>query len=143
MAPLVTSLVLIVTSTLAMAEPTPKSLAVMLLQSQVAMSPDPVVCVRLDGEDASRDVLDALRGIGKDIVAESACVGEIAGSYEKDSKRPATFVSVGEFRPTTANRAEVGVGLYRNGKWASHKLLEVEQELGKWRVIATKRHVEA
>ena len=75
------SLVLLLVSELAMADTTPLSLAVMLLKPEVAASPDPVVCVGLDGKDAPADLLDALRNVGKEIVTTSACVGDIAGSY--------------------------------------------------------------
>ena len=135
--------VLLFASNPAIADPTPKALAVFLLTPEITASPDEVVCVSIDGRDASADVLSELRVAGKQLLPRSECGGDIAGSYEKKARRSASLVSVSAFRATSDARGEVVLSLYRNGKWGIEKTLEVERDGATWRIVAVKRQVEA
>ena len=136
---------LVIASSAAMAESTPPALAQALLENEVAKAPANVVlCIKVDNRDATDGLLAVLGRHKKEVAVASKCAADIAGSYEKKSKRPAMFLSVSGYRRISSTRGEVRVNTYRNGKWASYEKLEVEQDgAGSWRVVAVKERTEA
>lgn len=105
----------------------------------------PVICLGVDGADATRTVRDVLRPPEKaTIVPVSHCqqiASEDYGSVHPPSKQPATIVEVSNFRPTAADAGTVEYSAYHHRMWARYKTLEVRRIDGRWRVVRTIKHV--
>lgn len=126
---------------------TPEAVAVALVTQQLADQPSALVaCVQVDGQDAPMSIVAALARLQRTVVPASQCTraqGASDISRHRETAREAIFVSVRDFRVVNANRAEVSTELFKNGKWAIQKVLELEQTSGSWRVVRVKTHVES
>lgn len=104
----------------------------------------PVLCLAVDGKDASTDLIAALSMPSRPIVPASHCVrvtDEDRGSYHQSSGREAAFVEVSAFRPSAPDAGQIEFSAYHHRMWASYKTLEVQLRNGTWQVVRTVKHV--
>lgn len=104
----------------------------------------PVLCLAVDGKDASTDLIAALSMPARPIVPASHCVrvaDEDRGSYHQSSGREAAFVEVHAFRPSAPDAGQIEFSAYHHRMWASYKTLEVRRVGDAWKVVRVIKHV--
>ena len=103
-----------------------------------------VLCLSVDGADASPAVLQAVRAGGAPVVPGSACVRDYdpnRGSMEKATGKPAMLGLVHTFKATGPDAGTVEVEAFHHGEFAHYKTLEVHRVGGRWQVTKVLRHV--
>lgn len=103
-----------------------------------------VLCLSVDGADASPAVLQAVRAGGKPVVPGSACVRDYdpdRGSMEKATGKPAMLGLVHTFKATGPDAGTVEFEAFHHGEFAHYKTLEVHRVGGRWQVTKVLRHV--
>lgn len=104
----------------------------------------PVVCLSVDGKDASRSLLQGLGNAKQIVVPASQCVrqaDEERGSFHRSSGREASIVEVTAFRPTAKDAGKIEFSAYHHRMYASYKTLEVRRRDTGWQVTRTLKHV--
>lgn len=124
--------------------PTPEALAVLILNSESSMRAPAVLCVAVDGRDASEALVNLLRRPSRTVVPASQCVrgaNAASGSYHRPSGAKAFFLDVSGFRQGAAT-AQIRFNAFHSTQAATSKTLEVQQVNGKWEIVRMLRHVE-
>ena len=135
---------ILVASLGASAMPTPDSLAVALIVSEVRKQEgDRVLCLEVDGKDAPSSVLSAAQSKEHLVVLGSNCQRSMQGSFYRATHHDAMFISVENFQPISDERATVNFNLYVAGLWAVFETLEVRRTSGSWVVTRVLKHNEA
>lgn len=131
----------------------PQPLAAAVFARELPNARIDVLCLSVDGQPASPELLQALQSSAgkRQLVSSSDCVrsaNEDVGSTHRASGRPALIVDVHAFRPQTRDAQTGLVGgvveytAYHHRMSASYKTLEVRQaEGGRWQVVRTVKHV--
>ena len=141
-APLVTATRPAVGQSIAM--PTPDDLAVLILDSEASMRAPAVLCVSVDGGDASEALMARIRRPSRKVVPASQCVrvaNAASGSYHRPSGARAFLLDVSGFRQG-ADTAQVRFNAFHSTQAATSKTLEVRDAEGKWEIVRLLRHVE-
>ncbi len=124
--------------------PTPDALAVLILNSEASMRAPAVLCVAIDGKDASEALMTQLRRPARKVVPASQCVrvaNAQSGSYHRPSGARAFLLDVSGFRQG-ADTAQIRFNAFHSRQSATSKTLEVQQVNGEWEIVQMLRHVE-
>lgn len=119
--------------------------ALAVFRSEIANAGNPVICLGVDGTDASAAVIDALAGKADTVVPASACeriADEDIGSYHRATGDEAMIVEVRGFRPSAPNAGQIEFSAYQHRMSASYKTLEVGRVEERWQVTKVLKHVE-
>jgi hypothetical protein len=103
-----------------------------------------VLCLSVDGADASPAVLATARAGGAPVVPGSACVRDYDpahGSLEKATGKPAMLGAVHTFKANGPDAGTVEFEAFHHGEFAHYKTLEVRRVGGRWQVTKVLRHV--
>jgi len=103
-----------------------------------------VLCLSVDGADASPAVLESVRAKGTAVVPGSACVRDYdpaRGSVEKATGKPALLAAVYRFKATGPDIGTVEFEAFHHGEFAHYKTLEVRRAGGRWQVSKVLKHV--
>jgi hypothetical protein len=103
-----------------------------------------VLCLSVDGADASPAVLASVAGRGVPVVPGSACVRDFdtaRGSFEKATGKPALLGAVHTFQANGPDAGTVQFEAFHHGEFAHYKTLEVRRVGGQWQVTRVLRHV--
>jgi len=122
---------------------TPESLALAVFAKEVAKQ-RLVLCLSIDGADASGAVIAAMKQPSNEVVPMSQCVREFdpdRGSYQAATGKPALLVTVRGFKPTGPDAGTVEFESFHHGQYAHYKTLEVKRVGGAWQVVKVLRHV--
>lgn len=122
---------------------TPESLALAVFAKEVA-SERLVLCLAVDGADASAAVVAAMKQPASDVVPLSQCVRDAdpaRGSYQAATGKPALLVTVHSFKPAGPGTGTVEFESFHHGEYAHYKTLQVQRVDGAWRVVKVLRHV--
>jgi hypothetical protein len=122
---------------------TPESLALAVFAKEVAKQ-RLVLCLSIDGADASGAVIAAMKQPSNEVVPMSQCVREFdpdRGSYQAATGKPALLVTVRGFKPTGPDAGTVEFESFHHGQYAHYKTLEVKRAGGAWQVVKVLRHV--
>lgn len=104
----------------------------------------PVLCLSVDGRDASAALIDAVARKPFTTVPGSHCrrvADSDTGSVFPPTGQPALLIDVQGFKPTAADAGTVEVNAYHHQMYGSYKTLQVRFVDGAWRVTDTLRHV--
>lgn len=124
--------------------PLPEALARVVFAKEISAGDAAVVCLAVDGKDASPTLVAAFSQPGIDIVPMSQCIRvarEGFGSYERATGRKAMLAEVQSFRPSKPDLGQVQFSAYRHRQRADYKTLEVTRIGGQWRVVRTLKHI--
>ncbi|MFD0740342.1 hypothetical protein ACFQZQ_13740 [Lysobacter koreensis] len=111
---------------------------------EIAAIKMPMLCLAVDGKDASTELIGQLSTPAKPIVPASHCVrvaDEERGSYHQHTGREAAFVEVHAFRPSAPDVGQIEFSAYHHRMWASYKTLEVRRIQDTWQVVRVIKHV--
>ena len=103
-----------------------------------------VLCLSVDGVDASPAVRASVAAKGVPVVPGSACVRNFdpdRGSFEKASGKPALLALVHTFKASGADAGTVEFEAFHHAEFAHYKTLEVRRVGGRWQVTKVLRHV--
>lgn len=123
--------------------PTPESLALVVFAKELT-DDKLVLCLAVDGEDASAAVIAGIGQPSNTVVPASQCVRVFevdTGSHHAPTGRPALLAEVRAFRPTTADAGTIEFEAFHHGQFARYKTLEVRRVQGAWQVVRVIRHV--
>ncbi|MDQ3056280.1 MAG: hypothetical protein M3Q96_00775 [Pseudomonadota bacterium] len=126
------------------AMPTPEALAVLILNSESSMRAPAVLCVAVDGRDASEGLMTQIRRPSRKVVPASQCVrvaNAASGSYHRPSGAKAFLLDISGFRQS-ADTAQVRFNAFHSTQAATSKTLEVRNADGRWEIVQLLRHVE-
>jgi len=124
---------------------TPETVAMVVFAKELPKD-NVVICVAADGTDASAAVIAALQRPSNTVVPASECVrvNDVdTGSHHAASGRPAMFMEVKAFRPTSADAGTIEFESFQHASWAHYKTYEVRRVQGTWQVGRLIRHVAA
>lgn len=122
---------------------TPESLALVVFARELA-NQKMVVCLGIDGADASAAVIAAMQMPTQTVVPASQCVRDFdpeRGSYQAVTGKPALIATVHGFKQTAPGVATVEIETFHHGQFAHYKTLEVRRNQGAWQVSRVLRHV--
>ncbi|QSX77135.1 hypothetical protein [Agrilutibacter solisilvae] len=142
-AKVVTSAAVPVPSTAIAAGGTPEALAQAVFARELTQR-NMVLCLTVDGRDASPAVIRWVRPTGQGAVPGSACLRDYdpaRGSIEKKTGKPALLAAVHSFKSTGANSGTIEFESFHHGEFAHYKTLEVRRTGGRWQVVKVLRHV--
>jgi hypothetical protein len=104
----------------------------------------PVLCLSIDGRDATAALIDQVARKPFTTVPASHCrriADSDTGSVLPSTGQPALLIGVRAFRPSAADAGTVELEAYHHQMYGSYKTLEVRFVDGAWRVTDTLRHV--
>jgi len=132
----------------------PQPLAAAVFTQELPQTHIDVVCLSIDGKDASPEMIQALQPLllqprRRDLVAASQCVrtaDDEVGSSQRGTGKPAVIVDVHGFRPQSRDEEErvtgtLEISAYHHRLSGSYKTLEVKQTQDGWQVGRTLKHV--
>ena len=132
----------------------PQPLAAAVFTQELPQTHIDVVCLSIDGKDASPEMIQALQPLllqprRRELVAASQCVrtaDDEVGSSQRGTGKPAVIVDVHGFRPKSRDEEErvtgtLEISAYHHRLSGSYKTLEVKQTQDGWQVGRTLKHV--
>ena len=132
----------------------PQPLAAAVFTQELPQTHIDVVCLSIDGKDASPEMIQAMQPLvqkprARDVVPASQCVrvaDDEVGSSQRGTGKPAVIVDVHGFRPKSRDDAgrvsgTLEISAYHHRLSGSYKTLEVKQTEGGWQVGRTLKHV--
>jgi len=132
----------------------PQPLAAAVFTQELPLTRIEVVCLSIDGKDASPEMIQALQPLllkprHRELVAASQCVrtaDDEVGSSQRGTGKPAVIVDVHGFRPTSRDDEDrvtgtIEISAYHHRLSGSYKTLEVKQTESGWQVGRTLKHV--
>ena len=132
----------------------PQPLAAAVFTQELPQTRIEVVCLSIDGKDASPELIQAMQPLllqprRRDVVPASQCVrnaDDEVGSSQRGTGKPAVIVDVHAFRPTTRDEDDrvtgtLEISAYHHRLSGSYKTLEVTQTENGWQVGRTLKHV--
>lgn len=122
---------------------TPESLALAVFARELAKE-RMVLCLSIDGADASGAVVAAMKQPSNEVVPISQCVREFdpdRGSYQASTGKPALMVTVHSFKASGPDAGTVEFESFHHAQYAHYKTLEVKRVDGAWQVAKVLRHV--
>ena len=132
----------------------PQPLAAAIFARELPATRIDMVCLSIDGQDASPELLAAMQPLlakprQREVVPASQCLrnpNDEVGSTHRASGKPALIVDVHAFRPQSRddNDAVSGVieySAYHHRLSGSYKTLEVKQADAGWQVVRTLKHI--
>ncbi len=126
------------------ATPTPDALSVLILNSEASMRAPAVLCIAVDGKDASETLMAQVRRPSRKVVPASQCVrvaNAASGSYHRPSGARAFLLDVSGFRQG-ADTAQIKFNAFHSTQAATSKTLQVRNVDGDWEIVQLLRHVE-
>ncbi len=122
--------------------------------SQLKDADLPVLCLGVDGADASAAMITALRASlpksaaagasAKQLVPMSECVrvaDSERASFHRASGQEAMILDVNGFRPSAPDVGRIEYSAYHHRLWARYKTLEVKRVGEVWRVTRVIKHI--
>jgi len=132
----------------------PQPLAAAVFTQELPQARIGVVCLSIDGKDASPEMIQAMQPLlqqprRRELVAASQCVrtaDDEVGSSQRGTGKPAVIVDVHSFRPTSRDDDDrvtgtIEISAYHHRLSGSYKTLEVKQTEAGWQVGRTLKHV--
>lgn len=122
---------------------TPESLALAVFAKE-AGNTKMVLCLAVDGADASTAVIAAMKQPSNQVVPMSQCVRDFdpnRGSYQAATGQPALLATVRGFKSTGLDAGTVEFEAFHHGQYAHYKTLEVRRLGGAWQVTKVVRHI--
>jgi hypothetical protein len=132
----------------------PQPLAAAVFTQELPKTRMDVLCLSIDGQDASPELLAAMAPLvakprPRPVVAASQCVrnsNDEVGSTQRATGKPALIVDVHAFRPQSRDDQDRVTGVveftvYHHRMSASYKTLEVKQTEAGWQVARTLKHI--
>lgn len=104
----------------------------------------PVLCLGVDGRDASAILIDKVARVPHTTVPASHCqrvADSNQGSYYPKTNQPALFLEVHGFRPSAPDAGQVEFSAYHHDAFGDYKTLAVKYVDGRWQVVETLKHV--
>ena len=132
----------------------PQPLAAAVFAQELPKTRIGVVCLSIDGQDASPELIQAMQSLvlepqRRELVPASQCVrnpDDEVGSSHRASGKPALLADVHAFRPQSRDDQGRVTGVleftaYHHRLSGSYKTLEVKQAESGWQVARTLKHV--
>lgn len=132
----------------------PQPLAAAVFTQELPKTRIDVVCLSIDGTDASPELVQAMQPLvlqprRRDVVPASQCIrnaNDDVGSSQRGTGKPAVIVDVHAFRPTARDddgnvTGTLEITAYHHRLSGSYKTLEVKQTESGWQVGRTLKHV--
>lgn len=111
---------------------------------EIASASLPVLCLAVDGHDASAILIDKVARMPHTTVPASHCLrvaDSDSGSVYPKTGEPALLLEVHDFRPSAPDAAQVQFSAYHHDAYGYYKTLAVKFVDGRWRVTGTLKHV--
>jgi hypothetical protein len=132
----------------------PQPLAAAVFTAELPSTRIDVVCLSIDGQDASPELIQAMQPLllqprRRDVVPASECVrnaDDEVGSSQRGTGKPAVIVDVHGFRPKSRDEeghisGTLEISAYHHRLSGSYKTLEVKQTENGWQVGRTLKHI--